>query len=191
MPGAVQATPQAGHAAELRIPCPQKSAILRNGASSGGPGAARRAALPEAVPMKDRPLIDVAPHRETICLPPSATVQQACTTMREAGVSAVLVTDDEDRLVGIFTGRDAVCRVLAEARDPAATTLGAVMTDKVSVLGPRDRAMDALHLMHDGGFRHVPVVAGGRVRTLVLRSDFRALERAQIEAEDEIFARLR
>ena len=55
------------------------------------------------------------------------------------------------------------------------------MTTRVEALGPRDRAIDALHLMHDGGFRHVPVVESGQVRSLVLRSDFRALERAQIE----------
>lgn len=141
--------------------------------------------------MKDRPLIEVAPHRDTICLPPDASVQYACTRMRETQASAVLVTDAERHLLGIFTGRDAICRILADSRDAATTTLGQVMTTKVVALGPRDRAMDALHLMHDGGFRHVPVVEGGRVRALVLRSDFRALERAQIEVEDELFATIR
>jgi CBS domain-containing protein len=141
--------------------------------------------------MKDRPLIEVAPHRDTICLPPDATVQSACMRMREARTSAVLVTDAEGRLLGIFTGRDAICRILADCRDAATTTLGAVMTPKVEALGPRDRAIDALHLMHDGGFRHVPVVEGGRVRALVLRSDFRALERAQIEDEEVMFATIR
>lgn len=141
--------------------------------------------------MKDRPLIEVAPHRDTICLPPDATAQYACARMRETQASAVLVTDALGQLLGIFTGRDAICRMIAESRDAATTTLGEVMTTKVAVLGPRDRAIDALHLMHDGGFRHVPVVEGGRVRALVLRSDFRALERAQIEAEEEIFATIR
>ncbi|GGJ11738.1 CBS domain-containing protein [Neoroseomonas lacus] len=141
--------------------------------------------------MKDRPLIEVAPHRDTICLPPDATVQQACARMREAKASAVLVTDAQGHLLGIFTGRDAICRMLADCRDAGKTTLDAVMTKKVEALSPRDRAIDALHLMHDGGFRHVPVVEGGRVRALVLRSDFRALERAQIEAEEAIFATIR
>jgi CBS domain-containing protein len=142
--------------------------------------------------MKDRPLIEVAPHRHAICLPPDTTVQAACARMHEVQASAVMVTDAEDRLLGIFTGRDAICRMLAHGRDAAATTLGEVMTARVEALGPRARAIDALHLMHDGGFRHVPVVdAEGRVRALVLRSDFRALERAQIEVEDEIFQRLR
>jgi CBS domain-containing protein len=141
--------------------------------------------------MKDRPLIEVAPHRDPVCLLPSSTVQQACARMREAGSSAVLVVGPDGELSGIFTGRDAICRVLADGRDPAATPLADVMTARVETLGPRDRAIEALHLMHDGGFRHVPVVERRRVRSLVLRSDFRAIERAQIEFEEEIFQDLR
>jgi len=141
--------------------------------------------------MKDRPLIEVAPHRDIVCLPPSTTVQDACARMRAGNSSAAIVADEDGRLLGIFTGRDAICRVVAEARDAAATPVGAVMTVTVSCLGPRDRAIDALHLMHDGGFRHVPVIEDGRVRTMVLRSDFRAIERAQIEFEDGIFQELR
>ena len=141
--------------------------------------------------MKDRPLISVAPHRDVVCLLPEATVQLACTRMREVQATAVLVTDAQGHLLGIFTGRDAICRMLAEGRDAAVTTLGEVMTPKVEALGPRDRAIDALHLMHDGGFRHLPVVEAGQVRSLVLRSDFRALERAQIEVEEQIFASIR
>lgn len=141
--------------------------------------------------MKDRPLIEVAPHRDVVCLPADATVHEACARMRDAQATAALVTDGDGHLLGIFTGRDAICRMLADGRDAASTTLGTVMTVKVEALPPRARAIDALHLMHDGGFRHVPIVEGGRVRSLVLRSDFRALERAQIEAEDEIFATLR
>jgi CBS domain-containing protein len=170
--------------------------MLHPGAAWIGPaGRPHRAsfgtAMRERSPMKDRPLIDVAPHRPTLCAPPATTIRTACARMREEQVSAIVVTDAGGRLLGIFTGRDAICRVLAEGRDPDATTLAEVMTSPVATLGPRDRAIDALHLMHDGGFRHVPVVEEGRVRRLVLRSDFRALERAQIEAEAEIFEVLR
>lgn len=141
--------------------------------------------------MKDRPLIEVAPHRHVVCLPPGASVLSACLSMREAEASAVLVTDAEGHLLGIFTGRDAICRMLAAGRDAATTTLGEVMTAPVEALAPHTRAIEALHLMHDGGFRHVPVVERGQVLSLVLRSDFRALERAQIEVEEELFQRLR
>jgi CBS domain-containing protein len=155
------------------------------------PGTVPPADAPEHKAMKDRPLIEVAPRRHAVCLPPDTTVQLACTRMRETQASAVLVTDAEGYLLGIFTGRDAVCRMLAAGRDAATTTLGEVMTRRVEALGPRARAIEALHLMHDGGFRHLPVVEHGKVRSLVLRSDFRALERAQVEVEDEIFQVLR
>ncbi len=111
--------------------------------------------------------------------------------MREARVSAMVVADRNGRLLGIFTGRDAVARVLAEGRDANATQITEVMTREVATLGPRDIAIEALRLMHDGGFRHVPVVEGGKVLAIVSRSDFRALERARLEEETELFEGLR
>ena len=72
-------------------------------------------------------------------------------------VGAVLVTVAGRRLVGIFTGRDAV-RTLAEGRDPARTTLSAAMTREPKTIAPERTAIDALRAMADGGFRHLPVV---------------------------------
>src|SRR5690348_13843761 len=92
-----------------------------------------------------------------------ASVKHACQCMRERRVGAVLVTNRDDRLMGIFTGRDAVCRVLAEGKDPAETTLAEVMTVEPATMPPTSSAIDALRLMQDGGFRHVPVVAGRKV----------------------------
>jgi CBS domain-containing protein len=118
-------------------------------------------------------------------------VLRAVEEMTESNCGSVLIVNADGRLEGIFTERDLMTRVVVKRLEVATTTLGDVMTTKVAALGPRDRAIDALHLMHDGGFRHVPVIEGGRVRTLVLRSDFRALERAQIETEEVMFARIR
>jgi len=64
----------------------------------------------------------------------------------------VLITDGQ-KLLGIFTGRDAV-HALAVGLDPARTLVGQVMTAEPCCLGPQDRAMDSLRLMEDGGFRH-------------------------------------
>ena len=133
--------------------------------------------------MKDRPLIEVAPHRDPVCLLPSSTVQQACARMREAGSSAVLVVGPDGELCGIFTGRDAICRVLADGRDPAATPLADVMTARVETLGPKATAKEALLLLNDAGFRHLPVVEGGRVVGIVSRYDFRAKEQARLDDE--------
>ena len=95
-----------------------------------------------------------------------------------------------DRLVGIFTGRDAVCRVLAEGKDPAETILADVMTSDPCTMPPTSSAIDALRVMQDGGFRHVPVVAGRKVVGIVSHGDFRGLETARLDDETGLWERL-
>ena len=124
-------------------------------------------------------------------LPPEVTVREACQRMRERRVGSVLVIDARGRLLGIFTERDAVCRVLAEALDPDRAPLAAVMTKDPATMAPRGTAMDALRTMQDGGFRHVPVVEDGRAVGVVSFTDFRGLEHARLEEETEVFETLR
>lgn len=87
---------------------------------------------------------------------------QAARLMMDARVGAVLVVS-EGRLVGIFTERDAVYRVMAAQRDPRATPLAEVMTPRPKTLAPEASFGRALLLMHEKGFRHVPVVEAGRL----------------------------
>ena len=75
-----------------------------------------------------RKMSDLVRDQNPLILPPSASVLEAARHMRERGVGAVLVIEGEAKLVGIFTGRDAVSRVLAEGKSPAETTLLEVMT---------------------------------------------------------------
>jgi CBS domain-containing protein len=107
--------------------------------------------------------------------------------MRDRGIGAVLVLDAQQHLVGIFTGRDAVCRVLAVGLDPAKTKLGDVMTRDPKTMPPGKTALDALHVMQDGGFRHVPVVEDGKVVGIVSKGDFRGIEQARLDQETGIW----
>ena len=75
-----------------------------------------------------RKMSDIARNRDPIALPPNATVREACRHMRDRRIGAVLVTEGDRRLLGIFTGRDAVHRVLAEGKSAAKTKLVEVMT---------------------------------------------------------------
>jgi CBS domain-containing protein len=88
------------------------------------------------------------------------SVAQAARLMKERRVGAVLVMH-EGRLAGIFTERDALFRVIAEGRDPATTQLQDVMTANPRTIAPDRPFGHALHMMHEGGFRHVPVVESG------------------------------
>ncbi len=140
--------------------------------------------------MHNRPMDEIITRRQPITLPPEATVQQACQEMRNHRIGAVLVTDAGGRMLGIFTGRDAICRMLAEGRDPRKTRLREVMTGNPECLPPGCRAIEALRLMRDGGFRHIPVVEGDRLVGIVSRGDFCGTEYTRLEEENELWERL-
>jgi CBS domain-containing protein len=117
------------------------------------------------------------------------SVDEACRVMRARNIGAILVVDVLGALLGIFTERDAVFRVLVERRDPLATAVAAVMTAAPATLRPDHNAMDALRLMDDGGFRHVPVMESGRVYGIVSRRDFHAAELSLREDETKFWER--
>lgn len=139
--------------------------------------------------MSVRHMSDVMRHRRPVTLPGSATVQHACQRMRDESVGAVMVLSEAGALEGIFTGRDAV-RLLAEGRNAAHTRLEQVMTRNPATMAPHHGALDALRLMHDGGFRHVPVTQEGRVVGIVSRGDFRAIEHAVFDEQTGLWERL-
>jgi CBS domain-containing protein len=138
----------------------------------------------------NRDMVEIVRNQQPLTMPPSTTVQDACRQMHARGVGAVLITGPKGELVGIFTGRDAV-RVLAEGKNPGTTRLRQVMTHEPHALPPRQKAIDALRLMRDGGFRHVPVVHEGVVIGVVSRGDFRGLEQDRLDEETGIWERLR
>ena len=140
--------------------------------------------------MANRQMHEIILRRQPVTLRPEATVQEACREMRNHRIGAVLVTDAAGRLLGIFTGRDAICRMLAESRDPARTTLAEVMTKGPEVIGPRVRAIEALRLMRDCGCRHLPVVEEAMLLGIVSRGDFQGLEHARLDEETGLWERL-
>ena len=110
--------------------------------------------------------------------------------MRERRVGAVLVTDGNHRLLGIFTGRDAVGRILADGKDPEKTRIGDVMTRDPRSVPPERSAIDALRLMYDIGCRHIPIVENGCVIGVVSRADFRGLEVDRLDEETGLWERI-
>jgi CBS domain-containing protein len=90
-------------------------------------------------------------------LPPSASVLEASRLMSDRGAGAVLVMDD-NRLVGIFTERDVLRRVVAEQRDPAGTTLQTVMTTAVLTCTPATELDECRDTMTTRRIRHLPVL---------------------------------
>jgi len=102
--------------------------------------------------------------------PAKMTVGEAARLMKKSQFGAVMVVDD-GKLVGIFTERDALFNVIAAGRDPQIIQLAAVMTRNPQTILADKPFVDALHLMHTGGFRHVPVVEDGRPVGMVSARD--------------------
>lgn len=111
--------------------------------------------------MMDKAIVpDILAPQTLIDVPASATVASAAQLMKDKRIGAVIVTEG-GYMVGIFTERDALNRVLAEGRDPEQTHLAEVMTRDPDTLPPDARAGDALALMRERRYRHLPIVEHG------------------------------
>lgn len=112
--------------------------------------------------MSAQASIEIVRDFEPVMLPPGTTVLMAARHMHSRGASAVLVTEGDRVLVGIFTERDAISRVLATGRDPVRTTLAEVMTDNPNSVTPDNSISEIVHLMQSLHCRHLPIVRDGK-----------------------------
>jgi CBS domain-containing protein len=110
--------------------------------------------------MLSEPIRHVMERKRLVLAAPEVSVSAAAGLMAANKVGAVMVVEGS-RLVGIFTERDAVFRVIAQQRDPETTRLAEVMTPSPVTVSPQESFGYALILMHENGFRHVPVVVNG------------------------------
>jgi CBS domain-containing protein len=136
-----------------------------------------------------RRLSEIVRYQHPLTLARSATVRHACERMRQRKVGAVLVTDQDGRLLGIFTARDAIGRVLADGRDPEKTAISEVMTANPRTVPPGHSAIDALRLMFNVGCRHIPIIENDRVVGIVSKSDFCGLELDRLDEETGLWER--
>jgi CBS domain-containing protein len=139
--------------------------------------------------MRNRTMAEVVQHREPVTLTTGTTIQEACLALHQRSASAALVMEGPS-LRGIFTAGNAL-RALALGLDPARTALSQAMTGNPCCLDAEDDALDALRLMEDGGFGHVPVVSDGCALGVVSWTDFTGQERMRRDAENELSETMR
>ncbi len=139
--------------------------------------------------MTNRRMDEIVRDQHPETMPEVASVREACAAMDRRKIGAVLVTGEGGALTGIFTGRDLV-RVVAAGNDPDKTQLRLAMTRHPRTMPPGRHAIDALREMHDGGFRHMPVVDNGKIIGIVSRGDFRGLERDRLDEETGYWERI-
>ena len=135
--------------------------------------------------MPNRTLRQVVEGQTVVSALADTTVRAAAITMAKHKIGAILVVDDQGRLAGLFTERDVLNRVVAQGLDPDSTQLSAVMTADLQTATPDKPLAHALHMMFEGGFRHVPVVEDGRPIGMVSARNALGLEIRQFEKELE------
>ena len=133
--------------------------------------------------MPNRTLRQVVEGQTVVSALADTTVRAAAITMARHKIGAILVVDDQGRLAGLFTERDVLNRVVAQGLDPDSTQLSAVMTADLQTATPDKPLAHALHMMFEGGFRHVPVVEDGRPVGMVSSRNALGLEILQFEKE--------
>ena len=113
----------------------------------------------------------------------TATVSQAVREMNDKGIGALLVMDGA-LIAGIFTERDVLRRVVDADRDPALTKVAAVMTRNPATIQLSAHVSEAMNLMTDRRFRHLPEVEDGAVVGMLSIGDI--LRWLTLQQEDEI-----
>ena len=127
---------------------------------------------------------DVIRDREPYSMNASATVMEAAEFMAGRKIGAVCVMDDENRLIGVFSERDLLNRVVVLRRDPATLRLGEVTSELRAVIRCDETPHQALDLMEQIGSRHLPVVDGEKWVGMLSMRDLLRVELS--EQGDEI-----
>lgn len=134
--------------------------------------------------MPTRKISQIINNQRILVAAGDISVRAAARLMAEAHVGSIMIAAD-GRLVGIFTERDALNRVLAAGLDPDKVRLSDVMTADPQCVTPDHQLGHALHLMFEGGFRHMPVVENGRPIGMVSSRDALGHELSAFEEERE------
>ena len=133
--------------------------------------------------MTDRTVFQSLSRIHLVTTALNSTVFEAAVIMARAHSGSVLILDEAGGARGIFTERDLLTKVVAKSLEPAVTLVSAVMTRDPVTVPPDMNVRDAIMLMKERRFRHLPVVAPtGKVVGMFSFRD--ASQREVIDADD-------
>lgn len=124
--------------------------------------------------------------RDTVTVRPGMSVQEAAVLMARHQIGAVPVVDAE-RLVGIFTERDVLARIVAAGRDPATTRIADVMSTQLIVADVAEACEICQQRMQQARVRHLIVLEEGRLAGVLSIRDLMAVD---LDEKDEAIALL-
>lgn len=109
--------------------------------------------------MTERTVFQSISRKQVVRLGPQATVREAARAMTRANCGSLIIMEPPDRMLGILTERDLMTRVLARGLDPDVANVSSVMTPHPICVTPETLVSDAIVLMLERGFRHLPIVS--------------------------------
>ncbi|MBS0309368.1 MAG: CBS domain-containing protein [Proteobacteria bacterium] len=109
--------------------------------------------------MSERTVFQSIPNKRVLTTTAEASVYDAACIMTRANCGSVIVVDADGAMAGIVTERDLMTKVVAREVDPAKTAVSEIMTKHPRFAMPETLVSQALLIMKDGGFRHLPVLA--------------------------------
>ncbi len=128
-------------------------------------------------------IVDLVRNRDVYFVEGSRSVLDTAKYMAERNIGAVAVLRG-DELIGIFSERDLMKRVVAAGRNPANTTVEEVMTSDPLVVSPNERITDCMRMMKENSFRHLPICDGRKLKGLLSLRDL--LLQDLVEKDGEI-----
>ncbi|MGW7403776.1 CBS domain-containing protein [Streptomyces sp. NPDC054833] len=130
-------------------------------------------------------------HRGAQWIPAHETLDRAAQLMRELGVGALPISDQNERLCGILTDRDIVVGCVALGHDPAKVTAGELAQGTPRWIEASADVRDVLREMKEHQIRRLPVIDNKRLVGMISEADLaRSLDEGQIAAFTEsVYAR--
>lgn len=125
---------------------------------------------------------DVISGQTLYTVSPGDSARAAAQTMKQHRIAAVMVMEG-NALVGIITERDMTARLVADGADPETTKVGDIMTADPDTLKPTDTAAQAIKMMIERNYRHLPVKDGDKVVGMVSVRDLYAIYNLELEED--------
>lgn len=109
--------------------------------------------------MSERTVFQSISSRRVLTTSPQASAYEAACVMTDARCGSIVVTDPAGAMVGIVTERDLMTKVVAKGREPSQALVSEIMTRNPRYVYPETRVAEAVLIMKDGGFRHLPILS--------------------------------
>jgi CBS domain-containing protein len=115
---------------------------------------------------------------------PEMTVRQAAMLMKKEDVGSLIIIENE-QAIGMLTERDLLEKIVSEGRSASRTKVGAVMTQPLVTVGPRETIINAARMMATLKLRRLPVISRGKLIGILTENDVLKLSPSLIELTRE------